>query len=840
MLIKRAIQWFGSLSVFAKLQIAVVGTSTLLLVLALIVFVIFGSGTYKKHVVQSGQTLADVIGQSCQAALVFEDKKASEGVLNSLEMHESVRSAILYLPDGDILASYGINDDSTIPEAPETGTDVTERDGKERLYIYRRIEFDGEMVGTIYLNYELNELGVFFRKIGMFSAGIFVIAAGVALLLGYGLSRFIAQPVCSLSETASRISRERNYGIRAKEIRNDELGNLVSAFNDMLDQIQQRDSSLANANLKLEERVEKRTLALQNEISERKAAQARLKHAKEQAEQMAHEAEMANQAKSEFLANMSHEIRTPMNAIVGMASLMHTTPLNLEQMEFVNTIETGSQTLLRIINDVLDLSKIESGKVELEEIPISLETIIEDTVDLFSRDISGKKLDLLYEVPATLPPGTLYGDPTRIRQILMNLVSNAIKFTDSGYVFIKTELQMTEEGYAEVKISVEDTGIGIPNEKQKKLFHKFAQLDSSTTRKHGGTGLGLVISKRLVNLLGGDLNMKSEEGQGSEFVFKIWLRCNEEEAPTPARGSIRNVSCDDLNGKQALLLYKNRKGLSVLGDKLRRCNMNVQGGTSVQDAINYMRRVQEPFDLVVMDCDVFEDDGLDAIEELRSERGHQKVPLVCIHSIQTKDKQDLFNVLMNCYPVQKPVKDSSLIRTIKSIWGKSDFVSEEREPKADDSEQSEVEASRGKDEFKILLAEDNAVNQKVATLMLKRLGYVPDIVQTGSEAVQKVKKEFYHVVFMDLHMPEMDGLSACRKIREVLGRELQPYIIAMTAAAFTQDEEAAFSAGMNAFLGKPITTEALAKALRDAEKYWREDDRREEGQGSYSGIEPRS
>jgi two-component system sensor histidine kinase/response regulator len=731
---------------------------------------------------------AHLTGQNSASALAFNDPEFVGQTLKALEADPRIVAAAVYDASGKVFAAYkhAGSEDFVLPEKPDMVGIRYANGGLEAIEpIQKDNQALGTTLGTILLHRGLRDFYARLVSNAAILAVVILITAALVYLLASRLQRKISEPVLDLAEVARKVSAEKNYTIRAKRGSGDEVGFLIDQFNVMMEQLDAHQKKLREVNEQLA-------------YSEKKAL-------------------AGSQAKGDFLANMSHEIRTPMNAIIGLTHLCQKTELNQRQRDYLKKIERASNSLLGIINDILDFSKIEAGRLEIESAPFNLEDVLNGLSNLIAPKAQEKNLEILFRTAPNVPLNLL-GDSLRLEQVLINLCSNAVKFTQEGEIIVSVELGAAQGDLIELLFSIKDTGIGMTPEQAARLFQPFTQADSSTTRKFGGTGLGLSISKRLVELMKGEISLESQPGKGSCFRFSAKFQPQASPPPSKLKAS------SNFRGLKVLVVDDNGTAREIFREMLESLSFSVDTAASGKEALERLASHGpfNPYALVLMDWKMPGLDGLEACRRIRAADSIEPKPKIILATAyggealaQQAELDGLEGLLV------KPVNPSVLFDTIVAAFD-SETTFYTRTAPSQVAPQAPA-ALRG---LRFLLVEDNEINQQVAEELLRGAGVETTVASNGREALEKIGMRHFDGVLMDIQMPEMDGYEATRRLRADM-RYRDMVIIAMTANAMAGDRERAIEAGMNDYVAKPIDPDELFKVLDQ----WL-------GKGKGKGIDP--
>jgi PAS domain S-box-containing protein len=920
--------WTRKLSLRHKLMLVMMINTVVALCAASVGFAEYGVYRFKELRLEDLNALANILGTNSTAPLAFKDPNAARDNLQALAAKPHILAAVIYDREGNPFAVYHRGSSGDHYSAPPIEGDSS-RFTSDRVLIFQSILFQGDRVGAVFLEGDTIEYRQLLVGYLLFFA---LIVAGVSLgayAMAGRLQRPISSPILELAWTTKLVTSSRDFTIRAGKHSQDEVGVLIDGFNEMLEQIQNRDTELRLAREGLERRVDERTLELEQEVADRQRAQEALhesegrirllldstaeaifgtdrqghctfcnpaalrllgyakaddllgncihdtihhshldgtpfpraeceitlslergegthsdqdrfwrsdrtsfpveywaypirkegesvgsvvtflditerKRAEAAVVEAKEAAEAASRSKSEFLANMSHEIRTPMNGIIGMTELAMDTALTAEQRDYLNLVKSSADSLLRVINDILDFSKIEAGKLELEETEFQIRDLFRDTLKTLAQRADSKPLELCARVSPKVPM-FLIGDPTRLRQLIVNLVGNAIKFTEQGTIVVDAELEDRVGEQVRLHISVSDTGIGIPPEKHALIFESFAQADGSTTRRFGGTGLGLAISRQLVELMGGRMWVESEPGKGSIFHFT----CNLRLGVAPASDE-EQIASQALPGLNVLVVDNNPINRNIFSEMLTNWRMNpvqAEDGAAALERLETAQRAGNPFPVVLLDALMPGISGFQVLQRIRANPRLAGGVIVLLSANRLLADTERCRELGVKQCLTKPVGQSELLDAILAALG---LVAAERQLVEPPVRAPQKSLGRT---LKILLAEDNPVNQKLATRLLEKSGLQVTVAATGREALnawESAGVPGFDIVLMDIQMPEMDGMEATRAIRELEKKSgTHIPIVAMTAHAMRGDREKCLAGGMDGYVSKPISPAAL-------------------------------
>jgi signal transduction histidine kinase/DNA-binding response OmpR family regulator/HPt (histidine-containing phosphotransfer) domain-containing protein len=766
----------------------------------LIAFAAFALATVAEHRRSESaglRALAQVLARSSQDALQFNDRKLAAQILSAAQERPALDAAVLYDRKGRPFAAWRAEGSESVPLAslPDLGQDALDeatlaasRPWLPSMRVYRQVapDADGQPQGVVMV--EADQRPVWLRLARAMGVMAAALATGmlVSWILARRIRRSIADPIAKLINTAQKVAASQNYTLRIAHQRDDELGTLIDSFNNMLAQVEGRGQALTHHRDELERQVSVRT---------------------EQLEKAKNAAEAASRAKSAFLATMSHEIRTPMNGVLGMAEMLLGTELSETQRNYTQLVKQSGEHLLVIINDILDFSKIEAGKLTVEYINFNLWDLLDDIYTVYTPQAAAKRIEMHFDIANDIPVA-ICGDPNRLRQIMANLLGNAIKFTNEGRILARVRIASEDNQAVMLRFEVHDTGIGISREARGRIFEAFSQADDSTTRKFGGTGLGLAISKQLVELMGGSIGVDNARPQGSVFWFTVAF--DKRRVDPDAPGDHQHT----LDGLRVLVVDENESSRVGLERHLGAWHVECDGADSADEALERLHEAASegrPYDAAVLDMELDHVSGLLLAASIKSEAATRATRLILLSPEKLAADPVQRREAGVAYQLIKPARAADLFACLATrprgqVAPAPRFVP----PNPLHSESGRPRARR------VLLAEDNPVNVEVARAMLESLELRVDCARNGEEALHAVRDGHYDCVLMDCQMPVMDGFAATAAIRRderEAGRGRELPIIAITANALQGDREACLAAGMDDYLSKPFSQQDLAAVI---------------------------
>lgn len=811
-------------------------------------FMIVDSQANRERVVKELIVQADIVAYNVSAPLLFDDKDGAISILNALKTISVIDLGAVYDVEQRLFVKYvAARDAEVIPASPYVYEDqliwpenkidrvIFERD---RVHLLHPIHLADEFVGNIYLQGNLSAYHEYRRKLWVIVFGVFFVSLAIAIAIMFPAHRVISNPILSLSDAIKQVTYENNYSVRATKVSEDELGLLTDGFNQMLIEIERREDELKRYQEKLENEVELRTSDLKSANKELESTVVALKAANNAirvSEENKRVAEESTKAKSLFLANMSHELRTPMNGVLGMLALMRETGLSREQLHYLDVAYDSGAILLELLNDILDLSKIEEGKLDLEIIDFNLCETVDEVFGLLGESCYAKEVELVSYRKSEVP-SIVGGDPVRFKQVVYNIIGNAIKFTTKGYIRFTYDIVKAYENGVKMRFEITDTGIGIKKEALEIIFETFSQADTSTTRKYGGTGLGLSLCQQLTSLMGGEIGVESEYGKGSTFWFTVFfdLPANTDEPVRP-----------EFDGfKQLLLIDDQTVSINSLGQYLEHLSIEYESLTSERGLAQKLEVADvDRYSALIIDFGMPGVNVNGLIEAIRKTR-FNRLPIVFMGSLAQRNELNFKLGYKSELYLIKPFRVRNIVEVLNSIQSHEDGVAlpdinqrrdrrvlgdrrnaagQGEERRAEDSAPDvnaalESEIAEEKASLSVLLVEDNHVNQKVAVQRLTKIGCEVLVSENGQLCLELLKENNFDfdIIFMDCHMPVMDGYATTIKIREHEAEtqaESPLIIVAMTANAMEGDRERCLEVGMNDYIAKPVKQEDLVQMI---------------------------